>query len=252
MNDLFGKSTPSLPFSVPPGPGYSAIWDDKWQAFKIAVPGGKLIYAETFFDKKVSDRTVEYFQENDRLDWRSTDWKSLAPETLSQIIFNNIRWKQDWINIYGQKNPLPRLTSWYGDEGRDYTYSGIRSRPNQWNKGLLYLKNRIEEFVEVEFNSVLLNWYRDGTDHLSWHADDEPELGDQPIIASANFGAERDFILRRKIDKTAKITVPLKHGTLLVMSGDLQTYWEHSVPKRAKVNTSRFNLTFRRIGLEQP
>jgi alkylated DNA repair dioxygenase AlkB len=103
----------------------------------------------------------------------------------------------------------------------------------------------------VAFNSVLLNWYRDGEDHLSWHSDDEKELGKNPIIASANFGESRDFVVRLKSDHSQKITFPLKHGTLLIMKGELQHYWEHAVPKRKNVQRSRFNMTFRRIGLTE-
>lgn len=248
MADLFGASRSSPPFPVPEGAGYHTSWNEQWHGFDIRVPGGSLFFGEHFFTPAVSDRTVEYFQENDTLDWKSTNWKALTSDELDRVKFRNINWKQDWINLYGRRNPLPRLTSWYGDPGRDYTYSGIKSAPNEWNKGLLYLKARIEEMTGGSFNSVLLNWYRDGSDHLSWHSDNEPELGPTPVIASANFGAERDFALRRKDDKSQKLVIPLRHGTLLVMRGDLQKYWEHSVPKRKKSRESRFNLTFRRIG----
>jgi alkylated DNA repair dioxygenase AlkB len=95
----------------------------------------------------------------------------------------------------------------------------------------------------------LLNWYRDGEDYLNWHSDDERALGENPTIASANFGETRDFVLRRKDDKAQKLVIPLKHGTLLVMSGSLQHFWEHAVPKRKKVSGSRFNLTFRNVRL---
>ena len=149
--------------------------------------------------------------------------------------------------MFGKDIPLPRLTSWYGDEGREYTYSGISSKPNAWNRGLLHVKNQIEQSFDAHFNSVLLNWYRDGEDYLNWHSDDEKELGINPTIASANFGQTRDFVIRRKDDKTQKMVIPLKHGTLLIMAGELQHYWEHSVPKRKKVKESRFNLTFRQI-----
>src|SRR5690606_5684989 len=129
--------------------------------------------------------------ENDTVDWRTAKWKMLSPEQLAAIRFTNIAWKQDSINMYGKTVPLPRLTAWYGDSGKSYTYSGIKSEPNEWNKGLLYLKHQIERVSSVEFNSVLLNWYRDGEDYLSWHADDEKELGLNPVIASVNFGETR-------------------------------------------------------------
>lgn len=246
--DLFSKPEPHLPFEIPHESGYTVEPRANSGHYKVIVPNGELIYAEGFFDKKIADRSVEYFQENDTLDWKQTKWKNISADKLSTMKFTNINWKQDNIKLYGKVIPLPRLTSWYGENDATYTYSGITSRPNEWNKGLLYLKARIEECAGVEFNSVLLNWYRDGLDHLNWHADDEKELGVNPIIASANFGETRDFVLRRNDDPEKKIVLPLKHGTLLLMSGELQHFWQHSVPKRTKVIGSRFNLTFRRIG----
>ena len=246
--NLFDEIDTNLPFEMPQGSDYAAEWRPDIGAYKVTVPNGELIYAEHFFDRKVSDRSVEYFQENDALDWRQAKWKDIPEDEFLKIKFANINWKQDRIKLYGKTIPLPRLTAWYGDGEKTYTYSGITSKPNTWNKGLLYLKDQIEKSAGVEFNSVLLNWYRDGQDHLNWHADDEKELGINPIIASANFGETRDFVVRRNDDPLKKIVLPLKHGTLLLMRGELQHFWQHSVPKRTKVNGSRFNLTFRRIG----
>jgi len=245
--DLFGNTKQQLPFEIPKDSGYAANWDETLRGYRISVPNGEILYADKFFDSRISNRTVEYFQENAYCDWRSDAWKALARADLALIDFKNIKWKQDFIKLYGKVIPLPRLTSWYGDDGRTYTYSGITSTPNEWNKGLLYLKREIEKWASAEFNSVLLNWYRDGEDSQSWHSDDEKELGNNPVIASANFGETRDFVIRRKDDKTKKIAFSLTHGTLLIMQGELQHYWEHSVPKRKNVNGSRFNLTFRSI-----
>lgn len=245
--DLFGDHPARPPFEVPSGEGYSIEPVDGYEGFRVLVPHGELIYFGQFFDQKVSDHTVEYLQENDTVDWKTAAWKDIPARGLADIRFKNIHWKQDVIRMYGKRMPLPRLTSWYGDRGKIYTYSGITSVPNAWNEGLLDLKRKIEHFAGAEFNSVLLNWYRDGTDHLSWHADDEKELGVSPVIASANFGAQRDFVLRNIEDPSRRITIPLGHGTLLVMRGELQHYWQHSVPRRIKAQSSRFNLTFRRI-----
>ncbi len=248
--DLF-DDTPPAPFVLPQDEGFDLSWDDALCGFRVVVPKGELIYWEHFFNKKISDKCTEYFQENNSCDWRSSQWQDkLRDDDVSAIPFKNIAWKQDMIKFYGKCIALPRLTAWYGDENREYTYSGITSKPNKWNQGLLYLKREIESAVGVEFNSVLLNWYRDGEDYLNWHSDDEKELGPNPTIASANFGEERDFVVRSKLDKSQKIIFPLKHGTLLLMRGELQHYWEHSVPKRKKVNRSRFNLTFRHLEME--
>lgn len=243
--DLFKSG---LPFDLPSGEGYSVRKLDGADGYRISVPNGELDYVEHFFSQKISDRSVEYFLENDSVDWRTAKWKQMPPERLAAIRFANILWKQDSIKLYGKTMPLPRLTAWYGDSGKSYTYAGIKSEPNEWNRGLLYLKQETERLAGVAFNSVLLNWYRDGEDYLNWHADDEKELGLNPVIGSVNFGETRDFLLRRNLDTSQKITLPLKHGTLLIMRGELQHHWQHSVPKRKRVNGSRFNLTFRRIG----
>lgn len=244
--DLFEHS-PALPFELPSGNGYSVMRLERAGGYGIKIPHGELIYVDNFFDKKISDRCVAYFQENENLDWKEIPWTNLSPEEIGEIKFRNVNWKQDYISLYGKKIPLPRLTAWYGDGGKAYTYSGITSTPNPWNKGLLHLKQEIEEFSGCSFNSVLLNWYRDGNDHLSWHADDEKELGENPTIASANFGETRDFVVRSNEDNSKKILFHLKHGTLLIMKGAMQHYWQHSVPKRKKAKKSRFNLTFRHI-----
>lgn len=251
MNDLFDavieKPIRELPFTLPGVAGCSSEWDEVRQGFIIHIPNAVLFYAPQFFSQKISDRSVEYFLENDTYGANQVDWSEIQPEALQNIKFKNILWKQDFIHLYGKKIPLPRLTSWYGDEGKAYKYSGILSQPNPWNKGLLYIKEQIEKVTGTQFNSVLMNWYRNGEDYLNWHTDDEPELGKNPTIASVNFGETRDFQVRHKDDHQLKFTVPLQHGSLLIMSGEMQHFWEHAVPKRKKVVQSRFNLTFRRI-----
>ena len=245
--DLFDViNEPVLPFSIPKEDGCSEEWDEELDGFRIHLPHGELFYSEHFFNQKVSDRSIEYFLENNSNNWKTADWKGLTEEEFKSICFKNIKWKHDSINLYGRNLPLPRITSWYGDHGKSYSYSGINSNPNEWNKGLSYIKQRIEEVAKVKFNSVLMNWYRDGEDYLNWHADDEKELGKNPTIGSVNFGATRDFVIRNN-DKSLKITIPLNHGTLLIMKGELQHYWQHSVPKRKKVQDARINLTFRVI-----
>lgn len=246
--DLFSEadSTPSsIQFSE--GLRYVSRLRSDLGGVEINVPDGALFFSEKFFNDKISDRSFEYFLENNTYDVRAVDWAKLSENELADIKFENINWKQDRISLYGKNHLLPRLTSWYGDPTKDYTYSGITSRPNPWNKGLNYIKSMIEESSGARFNSVLLNWYRNGEDHLSWHADNEKELGRNPVIASVNFGETRDFVLRRNDDHKAKIAIPLNHGSLLVMRGELQHFWQHSVPKRKRVNGARIDLTFRQI-----
>jgi len=141
-----------------------------------------------------------------------------------------IRWRQD-VMRFGRREVLqPRLTAWYGDDGKTYVYSGINNHPLPWTALLLALKAKAEEFAESAFNSVLLNYYRDGGDSVGWHADNEPELGERPVIASLSFGATRTFELRRRTTgNVAKL--PLTSGSILVMRGTTQHDWVHRVPK---------------------
>jgi alkylated DNA repair dioxygenase AlkB len=168
-------------------------------------------------------------------------------ERLFSDLYSSVKWKQDTIRFYGKKIPLPRLTGWYGDEGKSYTYSGIEQHPDPWTPTLKLIKSKAEEISEVTFNSVLLNLYRDGKDSVSWHSDDEPELGKNPIIASISFGATRRFSFKHKISKNYKIDINLLNGSLLLMKGETQQCWQHQIPKTSKFVEPRINLTFRLI-----
>ena len=148
--------------------------------------------------------------------------------------------------MFGKEVLIPRCTSWYGDENMHYKYSGINNIPLPWTDELNELKAKVEQQANATFNSVLLNQYRDGNDSVGWHADDEKELGENPIIASINFGATRAFILKHNTTKE-KIIIDLTHGSLLVMGGAMQHNWKHTIPKRKKVIDTRVNLTFRLI-----
>jgi alkylated DNA repair dioxygenase AlkB len=173
----------------------------------------------------------------------------LAPETADRAfhsILSGTAWAQEFLKMYGRRIPFPRLTAWYGDPGAAYTYSGIRNEPHSWTPELRELRDRIAKRIGVRFNSVLLNQYRNGQDGLSWHADDEPELGDEPIIASVSLGAVREFQLKHQGDGEV-LSIPLEHGSLLVMSGKTQRYWRHRVPKERDIQSARINLTFRVI-----
>jgi len=159
---------------------------------------------------------------------------------------DNIKWKQESMNMYGRKIDFPRLTAWYGDNDKPYSFSGITLQPHAWNVEILQIKEKIEPLAEVVFNSVLLNLYRSGNDSISWHTDAEKELGINPIIASVNFGATRKFQLKH-IKSKEKIEIELTHGSLLIMQGELQHFWQHQVPKTSKPVNERINLTFRKI-----
>ena len=142
---------------------------------------------------------------------------------------------------------MPRLTAWYGEPGAVYTYSGLRNTPEPWTPELAEIRSDLERATGLAFNSVLLNRYRDGRDSVSWHADDEPELGPEPAIASVSFGAVRSFVLRSKVHRKREGSVMLEHGSLLIMKGRSQALLEHALPKDARVTDERVNLTFRQI-----
>ena len=153
-------------------------------------------------------------------------------------------WTQEPIKIFGRLVMQPRLTACYGEKA--VAYSGITMQIYPWTALLLDVKQRVEQIAGVAFNSVLLNYYRDGNDSMGWHRDNERELGLQPVIASVSFGAPRVFKLRTYKAHDHPISVPLPHGSLLLMRGDSQHIWEHSLPK-SKAGEGRINLTFRQI-----
>lgn len=159
---------------------------------------------------------------------------------------NEIPWQQKSIKIFGKSVNEPRLTAFYGDESKVYTYSGLKLTPLSWTSNLASIKEKIETKIQHKFNVVLLNYYRDGKDGMGWHRDNERELGSEPIIASVSFGASRNFCLRNFFDKKIKKSLILESGSLLVMKGKSQQYWEHSIPKITKCD-ERINLTFRFI-----
>ena len=182
---------------------------------------GQYAYFPNFFSKELSDK---YFM----------------------TLLESIQWKQEKMNMYGKELLFPRLTSWYGENDKPYSFSGITLRPLFWTSELLEIKLRIESKMDTSFNSVLLNRYRNGNDSISWHSDAEKELGKNPKIASVNFGATREFQLRH-VNTKEKFTIELAHGSLLIMEGELQHFWQHQVPKTKRHVGERINLTFRTI-----
>lgn len=170
----------------------------------------------------------------------------------SQLYMRNLTqsvlWRREKIKMWGKEIVTKRRIAWYADDGKSYTYSGSTFFPSQWNNVLLQLKEKVENYSEIKFNSVLLNEYPNGEVGMGWHSDDEKELGTDPIIASLSFGANRDFIFKHKTDRSIEnVKLHLKSGSLLLMLGSTQHYWKHSLPKRLKVKEPRINLTFRNI-----
>ena len=192
------------------------------ESIEFNLPDSDIIYYPNFFDKEKAD---EFFEK----------------------LKTDIPWQQDDITVFGKKYPQPRLTSLFGNEGKPYSYSNIVMKPHSWNSLLMFIKNQIEEVCPENFTTVLLNYYRDGKDSNGWHADNEKELGTNPVIASVSFGAERSFHLQHNSIKEQKLKINLEHGSLLIMKGTTQHFWKHQIPKTAKPIGPRINLTFRII-----
>ncbi|MBO2008330.1 alpha-ketoglutarate-dependent dioxygenase AlkB family protein [Hymenobacter negativus] len=157
-----------------------------------------------------------------------------------------VAWEQRAIRIFGQEIPQPRLTAWYGDPAARYAYSGLHWEPRNWTPALAALRQRVEAATGHQFNSVLLNLYRTGQDSMGWHADDEPELGPEPAIASLSLGATRRFRMRPRAGLAhVPLSLDLPNGSLLLMCGTTQQHWQHALPKTARPVGPRLNLTFR-------
>ena len=188
----------------------------------LNLPDAEIIYYPHFFDKNEAD-------------------------AIFAQLTTEIPWQQDDIKVFGKTHPQPRLTALFGNEGKPYSYSNIKMQPHPWNLLLQKIKSYVENVSETTFTTVLLNQYRDGKDSNGWHADNEKELGVNPVIASLSFGAERPFQLKHNTDKSQKKSIVLEHGSLLLMKGTTQHFWKHQIPKTSKPIGSRINLTFRFI-----
>lgn len=189
---------------------------------KLLLPDSDIQYYPTFLSKQLADDYFNYLKDH-------------------------VPWKQDQIRVFGKTYPQPRLTALYGNNGRPYSYSNITMQPYPFDERLLRLKHLIEPLTDVEFSSCLLNLYRGGMDSNGWHADDEKELGINPVIASLSLGQPRFFHLKHRTKKEMKLKILLEHGSLLLMQGPTQHYWQHQIPKSRKVLGPRINLTFRLI-----
>ena len=158
-------------------------------------------------------------------------------------LIDDTPWRHEHMTMYGRRVAVPRLTAWFGDAGTSYTYSDITLDPEPWTAALLEMRKLVEQHADTTFNSVLLNLYRDGNDSVSWHSDDEPELGPEPVIASLSLGQERMFRMKHKVNREQPpVEIELGHGSLLVMSGTTQRFWKHEVPKRrSKIESDIFS-----------
>ncbi len=178
-------------------------------------------------------------------------WHDILPgedTSVLQRLIEEIPWRQEHVTLWGKTHPQPRLVAWYADAGKSYSYSGVILEATPFTSPLLEIKARVEELCRENFNSVLLNYYRDHRDSMGFHADDEPELGACPSIASLSLGEERTFVMKhRSRDDISDLRIGLTSGSLLLMRGETQSNWKHGIPKTAKPLGPRVNLTFRQI-----
>ncbi|WP_315897468.1 alpha-ketoglutarate-dependent dioxygenase AlkB family protein [Dokdonia sp. Hel_I_53] len=189
---------------------------------KLNLPEADVVYYPAIFNKK---EAAHYF------------------ETL----YKNTHWRQDQIKVYGKVYPQPRLTALYANNSKPYSYSNITMHPERFTFALSEIKKKVEAITNVCFTTCLLNLYRDGQDSNGWHADNEKELGTEPVIASVSLGAERTFKLRKISDHRIKTKLTLEAGSMLIMKGTTQHKWQHQIPKTSKNVAPRINLTFRII-----
>ena len=189
---------------------------------ELALPGAELCYSEQWLPAAQADALLLALRES-------------------------IDWQTHRIRLFGRNVDSPRLSSWIGDAGSAYTYSGVRFQPHAWPAALVPVRQRLVQELGCEFNSVLANLYRDGGDCMGWHADNEAELGSQPVIASLSLGAARRFVLKNLREPSRKLEIALPHGSLLVMGGATQQNYRHALPRTAKPVGERIILTFRRI-----
>ena len=168
-----------------------------------------------------------------------------SDELLTKLI-SKLPWESMVIKMFGRDMSIPRLQSWIGDEGCNYKYSGKKLNRQNWTKDLTMIREKIYKEFKIDFNSVLVNYYRDGKDSMGWHSDDEKELGHNPTIASISFGSERDLVFKNKISKET-LSIAQVHGCLILIDGKTQKNWQHSIKKTRKVIGPRINLTFRNI-----
>lgn len=204
----------------------------------------------SLFDESLEKSEFETLNLGDsQIDEYPTAFASEQAQNLKQLLMEATPWHQASIVIAGATKLVPRLQCWMGDSESRYGYSGIRLSPEPWSEPVNLIRSRIHELTGLNFNSVLLNYYRNGQDSVAWHADDERELGPNPVIASVSLGAERDFQLCPKgsTSRAVKARLTLRNGSLLVMGKDIQNKWLHQVPKAKSVSEPRVNLTFRNI-----
>lgn len=194
-----------------------------------------------------SNSKTEYNLPQAKITYIPEFYNSKKADVLFKILNETTDWQQDTITVFGKTHLQPRLTALYANNDKSYSYSNISMHPKLFTPELHSIKKAIETVTNAKFTTVLLNKYRTGQDSNGWHADNEKELGKNPIIASLSFGASRYFHFKHRTLKTEKHKLLLNSGSLLIMAGEMQKYWLHQIPKTKKDIGERINLTFRKI-----
>jgi len=181
----------------------------------------------------------------DLVDYEPALFSKTESDRLLKKFTNDSPWEQRSVLIYGKEVITPRLTAWYGDADADYSIAGNGPSALPWTDDLLFVREKVEKLSGTKFNSVLLNYYRDGNDSVAWHDDMDNTPGRNKIVASVSFGEVRMFDIRNKTDHSIKFSIPLENGSYLLMKGDFQQDWQHRIAKSTKPMKPRINLTFR-------
>lgn len=196
------------------------LLSDEKQHFNL--PNAEIIYLPNFLTKK---EACFYF------------------ETIKK----DTKWQHDNITVFGKTYKQPRLTALFGETNQPYSYSNIVMHPKPFTSTLKSIKTKVEAESKTNFNTLLINLYRDGKDSNGWHADNETELGKNPVIASLSLGESRPFHFKHRKIKSERHKLILEHGSLLIMKGEMQHFWLHQIAKTKKKIKPRINLTFRTL-----
>lgn len=197
----------------------------------------------TLFDEPINKNVLPY---DGDVQYLGKIFSQAEADTYYRRLMSTIAWKNDEVIIFGKHIVTDRKVAWYGDKAHQYKYSGITREGLLFTDDLLHIKTIVENISKETFNSCLLNLYENGGQAMGWHSDDEKSLGEKNVIASVTFGAERSFSFKHKQTKE-KAALYLENGSLLIMKGETQKHWLHSLPKSTKITTPRINLTFRTI-----
>ncbi|ERL55729.1 MULTISPECIES: alpha-ketoglutarate-dependent dioxygenase AlkB family protein [Psychrobacter] len=173
------------------------------------------------------------------------------PNEQYETLFAELPWQSDIVTLFGQTHITTRQIVWMGENNTPYHYSGQTRQAIPWSDAVFHVKQSVELALKsigiiVDFNTCLLNYYPSGADGMGYHADDEKELGHQPIIASLSLGATRKFVFKHKKTQD-KVALYLESGQLVVMHGDTQTFWKHTITKTKTISDGRISLTFRHM-----